>query len=131
MKNQNYKTALGFMISHALLVIVWNIVGVWLLSQGKSALGPTATLMGALVFAVLIAIYYFFYNKGYEKLFLAVVTIGALFGSMAIYGAFTKDPALWPSEFWRYAGIAVNALGILGFIFALKGYRKSNKNKIK
>ena len=131
MENKNYKTALIFMLLHASLVIVWNIVGVWLLSQDKSALGPTATLVGALIFAVLIVIYLFFYKKEYENLFLSIVSIGALLGASAIYGAFTKDPALWPSEFWRYAGVAVNALGILGFIFALKGYRRSNKYKIK
>ncbi len=112
------------MVLHAILVIVWNIVGVWRLSLGESALGPTATLVGALIFAVLIAIYFLFYKKGYEKLFLTVVTIGALLGSMAIYGAFTKDPNLWPSEFWRYAGVAVNLLGVLGFIFALNGFFK-------
>ena len=124
--NNTYKLALLFMIFHAILVIVWNIAGVWLISEGKSALGPTATLTGALLFAVLIVIYFLFYKKGYEKLFLIVVTIGALLGSMAIYGAFTKDPDLWPSEFWRYAGVAVNFLGVLGFIFALKGFFKKN-----
>jgi len=131
MGKENYKIALIFMVLHAILVIVWNIVGVWLLSQDKPALGPTATLVGALVFAILIAIYLFFYKKEYENLFLSIVSIGALLGAFAIYGAFTKDPALWPSEFWRYAGIAVNVLGILGFVFALKGYRKLNKYKIK
>ena len=108
------------MVFHAILVIVWNIAGVWLFSHGKPALGPTATLTGALLFAVLIVIYFLFYKKGYEKLFLIAVIIGALLGSMAIYGAFTKDPALWPSEFWRYAGVAVNSLGILGLVFTLR-----------
>lgn len=125
MENKNYKTALIFMLLHASLVIVWNIVGVWLLSQDESALGPTASLVGALVFATLIAIYLFFYKKGYEKLFLSIVSIGALLGATAIYGAFTKDPVLWPSEFWRYAGVAINTLGISGFIIALRGHYKS------
>ena len=128
--DSSYKPALLFMILHALFVINWNIIGVWLLSQGRSALGPTATIMGALVFAVFIFLYLLFYKKGYENLFILLVTIGALLGFSAIYGAFTKDPALWPSEFWRYAGVAVNALGILGFLFTLKGYYKSNKYKI-
>ena len=119
-----YKPALVFIVLHALLVIVWNLLGVWLLSQGKSALGPTATLTGALVFGVLIAIYFLFYKKGYKKLFLISVFIGASLGAMAIYGAFTKDPGLWPSEFWRYAGIAVNTIGVLGLLFALKAFFK-------
>ncbi len=127
MKNlsvKKYKSALILMVLHALLVIAWNIVGVWRLSRGESALGPTATLVGALIFAILIIIYFLFYKKGYVKLFLTVVTIGALLGSMAIYGAFTKAPNLWPSEFWRYAGVAVNLVGVLGFILALNGFFK-------
>ena len=92
-----YKPALVLIVLHALLVIVWNLVGVRLLSQGKSALGPTATLTGALVFGVLVAIYFLFYKKGYKKFFLISVFIGASFGAMAIYGALTKDPGLWPS----------------------------------
>ena len=120
-----YKPALVLIVLHALLVIVWNLVGVRLLSQGKSALGPTATLTGALVFGVLVAIYFLFYKKGYKKFFLISVFIGASFGAMAIYGALTKDPGLWPSEFWRYAGIAVNAIGVLGLLFALKAFLKN------
>jgi flagellar motor component MotA len=34
--------------------------------------------------------------------------------TMAINQAFTADQSLWPSEFWRYAGAALNALGVLG-----------------
>ena len=110
------------MILHALLVIAWNIVGVWLLSQGKSALGPTATLTGALLFAALIVVYLILYKKTLKKGFLIAVLIGALLGVMAIYGAFVKDPSLWPSEFWRYAGIGVNSLGVLGLLFAIKAF---------
>jgi hypothetical protein len=40
------------------------------------------------------------------------VTCGLLAFS-AVAGAFLKDPALWPSEFWRYAGIAINAFGVV------------------
>ena len=119
-----YKLTLLFMVFHAILVIVWNIAGVWLISHGKSALGPTATLTGALLFAVLIVVYLILYKKGLEKAFFIAVLIGALLGSMAIYGAFTKDPALWPSELWRYAGVAVNSLGVLGLLFALKAFFK-------
>ena len=112
------------MILHAILVIAWNVIGVWLISEGKSALGPTATLTGALLFAVFIIIYFLFYKKGMEKSFLTAVSIGALLGTVAIFGALTKDPSLWPSEFWRYTGIAVNSLGAFGFFFALKGFFK-------
>ena len=52
-----YKSALILMLLHALFVVIWNIAGVWLISHGKSALGPTATLTGALLFVVLIVVY--------------------------------------------------------------------------
>ena len=115
MCNKNSKLSVIFMVLHALLVIVWNIAG----SQGKSALGPTASLVGIFLFAVLIGLYIIFYKKEYKKLFLVFAFIGASLGSMAIYGALTKDPVLWPSEFWRYAGIAVNTLGVIGFILSI------------
>jgi len=108
------------MVFHALLVIAWNTISLWLLSQDKSALGPTASLTAIFLFAALIGLYIFFYKKEYNKLFLLVTFIGASLGSIAIYGALTKAPILWPSEFWRYAGIGVNSLGVIGFLFALK-----------
>ena len=108
------------MVSHAILVIVWNLVGVWLLSNNKSALGPTATIIGAVVFSLFIVAYLYSYSKGLKKVFVFLITIGALFGSFAIYGALTKAPNLWPSEFWRYAGIGVNLLGIIGFLLIFK-----------
>ena len=119
MFNQNNKASVIFMVLHALLVIVWNIAGLWLISQGKSALGPTASLVGVVLFAVLIGLYIMFYKKEYKKLFLVFAFIGASLGSVAIYGALTKDPILWPSEFWRYAGIAVNTLGVIGFVLSI------------
>lgn len=32
----------------------------------------------------------------------------------AIAGAFSQDPSLWPSEFWRYAGVGLNCLALIG-----------------
>ena len=121
---QKYKLSLFFIVLHASLVILWNIAGIWLLSQERLAPGPTASLTGVLLFAALIVIYLLFYKKGYEKRFIFAVSFGALFGLIAIYGAFTKDPNLWPSEFWRYAGVAVNSFGLIGFVFAMKAFFK-------
>jgi len=108
------------MVAHAFLAALWNVAGVWLISQGQSPLGPTASLTGVAVLAVLILAYIFTLKKGYEKTFLVLVFIGALVGLLTIYGALTKEHSLWPSEFWRYAGIAVNALALIGFSFAMK-----------
>jgi len=123
-QNREYRKAYIFIVLHALFVIIWNVVGILLIANGKQALGPTATWTGVGLFSVLIIIYTIFYKNADNKLFTLFVTIGALLGSYAIYGAFTKDHSLWPSEFWRYAGIAVNLLGIIGFILSLKALGK-------
>ena len=108
------------MVLHAFLAALWNVAGVWLISQGQSPLGPTASMTGVAVLAVLILAYIFTLKKGYEKAFLLLASVGALVGLLTIYGALTKDPSLWPSEFWRVAGIAVNSLAAIGFVLTLK-----------
>lgn len=125
----SYKTPLVLMVLHAFLAALWNIAGVWLISQGRSPLGPTASMAGVAVLAVLILIYIVTLQKGYEKSFLFMALIGALVGALTIYGALTKDHSLWPSEFWRVAGIAVNALALIGFSSALKVFfQRKNYN---
>ena len=123
-----YKSPLVFMVSHALLAAAWNGTGLWLVSQGQSPLGPTASGAAVALMAVLIVLYVFTFKKGYEKTFLLIASVGALLGILTIYGALTKDHSLWPSEFWRYAGIAVNALAAIGFALGIKGYISSKGN---
>ena len=115
-----YKIPLFFMVLHAFLAALWNVAGVWLISQGQSPLGPTASMTGVAVLAVLILAYIVTLKKGHEKAFLFLAFLGAVLGVLTIYGALTKDPSLWPSEFWRYAGIAVNSLAAIGFALTLK-----------
>jgi len=110
------------MVMHAFWAAMWNVAGVWLMSHGQSPLGPTASLTGVAVLAVLILIYIYTLKKGYEKTFLLMALIGALVGAMTIYGALTKEHNLWPSEFWRFAGIAVNSLAVIGFTLTLKQF---------
>ena len=131
MLTEVYKKPLQFMVAHASLSAVWNVAGVWLLSQGKSALDPTASLTAVVVLAVLILLYIVTLKKGYEKTFMLLAFVGALAGSLTIYGAFTKDPVLWPSEFWRYAGMAVNALALVGFFLAVKVFFQRRGERVK
>lgn len=123
-----YRVPMIFMVLHAFLAALWNVAGVWLISQGQSPLGPTASLVGAVVLTVLAGAYIFTLKRGYEKSFLVLASIGALAGILTIYGALTKDPGLWPSEFWRVAGIAVNALAAIGFALAVKVFISSREN---
>ena len=116
----SYKVPLSFMVLHAFLAALWNVIGVWLISEGQSPLGPTASLTGVTILAILILAYIWTLKKGYEKTFSVLASIGAVVGLLTIYGALTKDPSLWPSEFWRYAGIVVNSLAAIGFTLTLK-----------
>ena len=124
-RNQ-YKSAYVFVVLHAIFVILWNIVGMYLLSQNKQALGPTASWLGVILFFVLIVLYTLSIQKKYYKLFVSFVSIGAILGTFAIYGALTKEHSLWPSELWRYAGVLVNLLGVIGFALSIKAIFTNN-----
>jgi len=90
-------------------------------------LGPTASLTGVAVLAILILAYIVTLKKGYEKSFLLLAFVGALVGLLTIYSALTKEHTLWPSEFWRYAGIVVNSLAAIGFVFTIREFFSKNK----
>ena len=67
-------------------------------------------------------IYVLTLQKGYEKTFFLMAFAGALVGALTIYSALTKEHSLWSSEFWRFAGIVVNFLAVVGFIFTVKQF---------
>ena len=50
--------------------------------------------------------------------------VSALMAGLTLLNTFRPDvdASLWPSPFLRYAGAAINALGVFGFIAALVGY---------
>lgn len=109
------------------LSALWNISGVMLIKQGLRAPGPTASMLGA---AALLAIGVGLVI-GLRRWPIVYVVLSALTGAMAIAAvanAFAADPALWPSEFWRYAGAVLNSIGALAAISALVGFVKSKFN---
>ena len=104
--------ALPAQVAWALLAALWNAVGVYLIAQGQRPLGPTATLIGAGLAVVLAAGLVLSITRA--PLVYAVVSGVAGYLALATaVGAFTQDPALWPSEFWRYAGAVLNGVGFL------------------
>ena len=127
MLNNKYKTPLYFTVLHAFIAAIWNVAGLILISKGESPLGPTASSAAIILMLILIVTYIITLKKGYEKTFLIIAFLGAILGSVTIYGALTKEHTLWPSEFWRYAGIAVNALAAIGFMLSLKIFFGKNK----
>lgn len=60
--------------------------------------------------------------RRWPKLYLVLTIATGLICVMATISAFTQDPALWPSEFWRYAGAVLNGAGAVAAVVALAGY---------
>ena len=118
----SYKNSLFFLLSHALLSMLWNAAGLWLIYQGKPALGPTATYAAIVLLLMLSAGYISSLMKNHPVIYLVLACVGFFLACYAISGALIKDHGLWPSEFWRYAGMAINALGVIGFISAVKTF---------
>ena len=127
MVSATYQVPLAIMVTHAFLSAAWNAAGVWLIARGQPPLGPTASMSAIAILGILILAYFFTVKQNYTKSFLILASIGALAGLLAIHGAFTKDHSLWPSEFWRFTGIAVNSLALIGYTLLLKIFLQ-NKN---
>jgi hypothetical protein len=116
---QNYRPALAVQLLHVALCVVWNGIGLAQRAGGVQTIGPTASF-GAIAIVLLFgAGLVVFLGRGKEIPYLLLSPLGLLLAGAAIAGAFTKDPASWPSEFWRWAGVAVNAFGVIGFLLAL------------
>jgi hypothetical protein len=104
--------ALPAQVAWALLAALWNAVGVYLIAQGQRPLGPTATLIGAGL-AVALAAGLVLSITRVPLVYVVLSGVAACMALVTAVGAFTQDPALWPSEFWRYAGAVLNGGGVL------------------
>ena len=117
-----YHLALAAQLLHVALCIVWNAVGLWQQAHGTQTIGPTASF-GTIVLVVLLgAGLVAFLRKGAENAYFLLSLVGLLMSALAIFGGFTKDSSNWPSEFWRWAGITVNAVGVLGFVLVFGAF---------
>ncbi|MFK8020769.1 MAG: hypothetical protein AB8B86_13435 [Pseudomonadales bacterium] len=117
-----YQTAFNAQATHAFLCIVWNVVGMWQNDQGMQSIGPTASLTVVSIAALLLCSLWLSLHLNWQSIYLALSCIAFTAAAMAIYGGFTKSQELWPSEFWRIAGIVVNLIGVLGFALAVKAF---------
>ncbi len=111
------KPVLCFQGFHILGATVWNVSGVILLSLGYRSPGPTASLFMAGILLVAGGVMVFGARRQII-IYMAASCLAGIGGFLAIYQAFNLDPILWPSEFWRYAGAALNSVG---FIAAIAG----------
>ena len=95
------------------LSAVWNAAGASLVLSGRRALGPKASFAAAAILVILAGA--LAYSAGRIPLvYLALSAIAGWAALMAIVNAFRADPSLWPSDLWRYAGVGVNVVGVIG-----------------
>lgn len=124
------KTPLAYQFNYLLLCIAWNVAGIILLANGEPALGPTASINAVFVligFCVLLALGV--WKLPYLYLLGSIVLM--LIASSAVIPAYTQDPSLWPSDYWRYGGALLNGLGALVCTRALLGFWQWHKSHVK
>jgi hypothetical protein len=110
--------ALPAQVSWAILSAIWNFAGVYLIAQGQRAIGPTASVAGA-VMLMGIAVGFVIAVSRWPIAYLLLSIAAGLLGIGAVVNAFSAAPALWASEFWRYAGAVLNSAGFVASIFAV------------
>lgn len=93
--------------------IAWNMYGLYLISNGQPPIGPTASALGAVLCAVFAFLFWYFLKNNLKWPYIILSAVAALMAGFVIYGSFTKDLSLWPSEGWRWAGIVLNGIGAL------------------
>jgi hypothetical protein len=117
-----YRLSLMLQVIHAILCVAWNGIGLWQKAHGLATIGPTASWAAFGMSVVLAAALYSLLRGGKERGYLALSLAAALLALVVVIGGFTKDHALWPSEFWRWAGILVNSIGVMAFLAAITAF---------
>jgi hypothetical protein len=123
-----FRPVLALQLIYCSLCIAWNATGLWQISQGVQSIGPTASWSAILILGTLSAVFFLSYRFDKAGINLAASLMVFVLASLAVWGGFSKPPESWPSEFWRYAGIAVHVLGILTFVFVLKAFIRFRKS---
>lgn len=117
----HFRAALFVQLSYAGLAIVWQLVGVALLTLDRPALGPTADLKVAGQAAVIAAFYVMTLRRSPGAFTLLSIGSGLLAASV-IRNTFLMDPDLWPRPGTRALSLAINSVGILGMALTLRAY---------
>ena len=120
---QRIRPAIFLQLVHAGLSVTWNLAGLALIAQGSRAPGPTASL-GVAAFLLIMAAGMVVGARRFAPLYIVASLIVGLGALWAVIQAFQLDPALWPSSFWRYAGVVLNGGGVLGAAWGIQGWLK-------
>lgn len=106
------KPILAYQYNYILLCIAWNVAGLILIANGEPPIGPTASINTIAIltgFAVFLTVGAWRWPVLYAFTSLVLMLIA----SSAVLPAYTADPSLWPSDYWRYGGAVLNGLGSL------------------
>lgn len=128
----NQRAAVGttvlVQIVWAVLAAAWNFAGAALNAQGQPALGPTASAAAGVVLLA-IAVLFLVGSRRWPRTYVAASVFTGLVAGSAVYNALTQDPALWPSELWRYGGAVLNGVGCLAAIRAVVSFVVSRSGR--
>jgi len=118
-----------FQLIYLTLAALWNLVGVARIAQGLRAPGPTASVAVAAYLLVLGVVIYAGARRN-RGIYLAATLLVGIGAASAIVQAFQLDPSLWPSSFWRYAGVLLNGLGLFGAVWGcLAGFKAGSLSR--
>jgi hypothetical protein len=117
-----YSSAFKAQAFHALLCIIWNGAAMWQVQSGEQPIGPSASGMVIISAVSLVALLALCLHRNWEAIYLILSLMAFGVAASAIYGGFTKNPELWPSQTWRIVGIVVNMVGVTGFILVLHAF---------
>jgi hypothetical protein len=112
------ESALTAQMVWASLAALWNLTGVALIAAGQRAPGPTASIAAAAVLIVIVVALPLLSRRS-RLLYLVLSALAGLMALFAVVSAFTSDAALWPSDFWRYAGATLNTVGVFATFVAI------------
>jgi hypothetical protein len=114
--DRSFRAAVGWLLpvlfAWAVLAALWNLGGAWQLARGLPSPGPTASTLAGLVLLGIAAGLGVAVRR-WPTVFVLLATVAGLAALVGVVGAFVQNPALWPSEFWRWAGILLNGVGFV------------------
>ncbi len=130
MIKNNLTLVLKIQLMYLILCILWNSVGLWRISLGEQAIGPTASVgIIALLLSFMLMLSVCHYKK-WRILYLIFSLIIFLLAVSSVVGAFVKPPSLWPSDILRFSGVVLNLLGILSFVILIQHWKSSSMNRV-
>lgn len=108
---------------HIALSSLWNAAGLWRVANGQAPLGPSASFLVLFLALGAGALMTWGAQKAPRWYTLASAAM-ALALLAPIVGALVLDATRWPSPWWRWGGLLLNAVGLAANLRGLQhGYR--------